>query len=317
MLDALHALALSTVRGLGPKAVQRASAMAVDGAAGAGALAELVEAVRASAPRTKAVTRETLEEALEGAEATLGAAERQGIYAAAPGERAYPGLLRLLGDAPPVLFWRGDAAAVCRPSVAVVGTRAPSDYGRKSSRLLVGSGYTVVSGLALGCDSAAHQGCLDAGGVTVAVMAHGLDLVYPKAHTALAEQILDGGGALVSEHAPGVAPQRRSFVARNRIQSGLSLGVVVAESALDGGTMHTAAFALAQSRVLACVARPDGSPTSEGTDKLARVDGALAIDSPDAYDRYVERLRHKAESLAAEAASSRPRGGAAQPDLFR
>lgn len=165
----------------------------------------------------------------------------------------------LIGDAlprmpaavrpPRVLFVRGavEALAGSRPSVAVVGSRAAPEEARRwadaCARALVSRGACVVSGLAHGIDAAAHRAALDAGGRTVAVVAHGLDTVYPAAHAALAEAIVAGGGAVVSEYPPGTPPDGWRFAARDRVQVGLSRAVVAVHSEPDGGTMHTVAHA--------------------------------------------------------------------------
>jgi DNA processing protein len=167
----------------------------------------------------------------------------------------------LLGDAlppmpaalrpPRALFLRGSVAAVPAagraPGVAVVGSREPPEdayrWAEQCARALVSRGACVVSGLARGIDAAAHRAALDAGGVTVAVVAHGLDLVYPAAHLALADAIVAGGGAVVSEYPPGTRPDAWRFAARDRVQVGLSRAVVAVHSEPDGGTMHTVAHA--------------------------------------------------------------------------
>ena len=167
---------------------------------------------------------------------------------------AYPVDLLRIRDYPPVLFVRGDATAMRAPCFAVVGTRASSALGaswaHKIARRLAESGVGVVSGLALGIDTAAHEGCLAEAGRTVAVLAHGLHTIMPKANTALGEKILVGGGALISEHPPGTPPRPPEFVRRNRIQSGLSSASIIVESGESGGAIHQAKFAADQGRAV-------------------------------------------------------------------
>ncbi len=172
-------------------------------------------------------------------------------------DNAFPRQLTSIDNCPAVLFVRGNEQLLAMPQVAVIGTRSPSHYGVEASRrigkTLVENGLVVTSGLAIGCDTAAHQGALAGNGATIAVMAGGLDSIYPNENRKLSEDILANGGALVSEYFPGERPQRSYFVQRNRIQSGLSQAVIVIESALKGGTMHTAEFARKQGRLLATI----------------------------------------------------------------
>ena len=142
----------------------------------------------------------------------------------------YPRLLQRIDGPPPVLYVRGEITAADEWALAVVGTRRASSYGRESTRRLVGPlarlGVTIVSGLALGIDGEAHKAALEAGGRTLAVLASGLDIIYPAEHRRLAERIA-ANGALVSEHPLGTSPDRKNFPPRNRIISGLSRGVLV------------------------------------------------------------------------------------------
>lgn len=170
--------------------------------------------------------------------------------------RSYPPLLRQIPIPPPVLFVRSYNEAWTPPqqALAVVGTRAASveacGFATKISMALCSAGFAVVSGLALGIDGAAHRGalasCRQSAGTeapaTVAVLAHGLDILYPPSHEPLAEQILENGGALISEYAPGTTPLKHHFLARNRIIAGMSRGVVVIQAGSRSGSLVTARF---------------------------------------------------------------------------
>lgn len=194
------------------------------------------------------------------------------------GAPEYPPQLAALRGAPAVLWIVGDVAVLSRPAVSIVGTREASaaglDAARRIARQVALRGLAVVSGLALGVDGAAHRACLDAGGVTVAVLAHGLDRVYPREHAQLAADIVARGGALVSEHPPGVAPERRLFVLRNRVQSGLSCVSVMVESGVGGGAMHHARFAAAQGRPVVVVESAARAFDGSGAAELVRTIGA-------------------------------------------
>jgi DNA processing protein len=211
-----------------------------------------------------------LAEAWKTAEEEIRKGDAAGIRAYSLHDPGYPARLRTTPDPPAVLFVKGNLQALHRPkAVAIVGTREPTTYGetvaRRSGKTAVEAGFAVVSGLAHGCDTYGHEGCLDASGIGVAVMAHGLDKVYPAANRDLAARLLDSGGALVSEYPVGMAAARTAFAERDRIQSGLSDGVFVIETDVKGGTMHTVRFAREQRRALACVSHPEKWRTEDKT----------------------------------------------------
>lgn len=163
----------------------------------------------------------------------------------------YPPLLREIHDPPPLLYVRGNPSLLREAQLAVVGSRRASPAGLRVAQTLsaqlAGAGLHICSGLALGIDSAAHRGALDAGGKTIAVMATGIDRIYPRRHQVLAAQ-LEQAGCLVTEFPPGMPPLRQNFPRRNRIISGMSLGVLVVEAALPSGSLITAGTALEQGR---------------------------------------------------------------------
>jgi len=172
----------------------------------------------------------------------------------------YPRVLLKISNPPFLLHVLGNINALNRDCIAIVGTRKPTDYGtnvaRKLGAILAKKGYVIVSGLAEGIDSAAHQGALDVNGTTIAVLAHGLDKIYPAKNKKLANEIIKHDGALVSEYSWGAKIFRNYFIARDRIQSGLSLGVIVVETGIEGGTMHTVKFCKDQKRTLIVLKRP-------------------------------------------------------------
>lgn len=164
---------------------------------------------------------------------------------------AYPPLLRAIHDPPPLLYIRGDPAALCQAQLGIVGSRRASSAGLRLAQSLAGeavaAGLVVSSGLARGVDGAAHRGALEAGGQSVAVVATGIDRVYPACHRKLAGE-LEQAGCLVSEFPPGTPPRKENFPRRNRLISGLSLGVLVVEAALRSGSLITARTAMEQGR---------------------------------------------------------------------
>jgi DNA processing protein len=215
-----------------------------------------------------------------------------------PTDPEYPSWLRQVQDRPPVVYVRGQLPPD-RRCVACVGTRQPSTFGKLAargiSRFLAAHGWSIVSGLAIGVDTLCHEGALEAGGHTVAVLANGLDSVYPRQNTALAERILTAGGALMSEQPNGTPALPKYLFRRNRIQSGMSAGTVVMQTNIVGGTMHTARYTLLQERLL-FAARPQGAhaeePKSRGLLALSQRTGAdLArlLDAKEVYAKLLER----------------------------
>ncbi len=193
----------------------------------------------------------------------------------------YPRRLRQIYNAPPVLYVKGALLPQDEWAVAVVGTRRPTDYGREAARVLAEGlarqGITVVSGLALGIDAEAHKAALDAGGRTIAVLGSGFRHLYPARHIPLARRIVEQG-AVISEYALDVRPEASNFPPRNRIISGLSLGVVVVEAGERSGALITARYAAEQGREVFAVPGPIFHHPSTGTNRLIQ-QGAKAVTS--------------------------------------
>jgi DNA processing protein len=193
----------------------------------------------------------------------------------------YPPNLRQIADPPPFLFVRGTAQLTDSNCIAVVGARAASDIGRRMAQRLglelAAKGFTVVSGLARGIDGEAHQGALDAHGKTLAVLGCGVDVIYPAEHRKLAEAIIAGGGALISELPIGTQPLAENFPTRNRILSGLCLGVVIVEAAEKSGSLITARMALEQDRQVFAVPGSPLSGKTRGSNRLLK-EGAKLVE---------------------------------------
>jgi DNA processing protein len=204
---------------------------------------------------------------------------RHGVKALTWNDAAFPSRLKEIYDVPPVLYIRGSLVPEDEWAIAVVGTRRATVYGREVTKRLVAdlvrNHITIVSGLARGIDSVAHRTALDAGGRTVAVLACGLDLVYPPENVQLAQSIIDQG-ALISEYPLGTKPRADFFPRRNRIMSGLSLGIVAAEADEGSGALITANIALEQNREVFAVPGSILSPTSRGVNRLIQ-DGAKLV----------------------------------------
>jgi DNA processing protein len=214
----------------------------------------------------------------------------EAIGIAAPG---YPAALASIPSPPKLLWVRGTLPPPA--AVAVVGTRNPTAFGREVAELAARgateAGLGVISGLAAGVDTVAHKSALKAGGRTWAVLGSGVDVPTPTANTALAGEILDKGGGLLAEVPPGTSVTRRQLVARDRIQTGLSLAVVVCQCEIASGTMHTARFAILQGRLLV-VMRPRGAESD-----LAANGGNLALSDPNGCDPTLLSATGKAAQM--------------------
>jgi len=223
--------------------------------------------------------------------ADLDWADRHQIQVIDTDHELYPELLREIKRPPPILYVAGDPALLSFPQVAVVGSRNPTPSGRGAafdfSKCLASAGFTVTSGLALGIDAAAHQGALSCQGKTIAVLGTGIDQVYPRRNKAIADQIVQSGGALVSEFPLGVTAQPANFPQRNRIISGLSYGTLVVEAAVRSGSLITARFATQQNREIFAIPGSIHNPLAKGCHELIK-QGAKLVESA---DDIVEELK--------------------------
>lgn len=209
----------------------------------------------------------------------------------------YPELLRHIPKPPPLLFVRGDPGCLSLPQIAIVGSRHPTTGGNENAErfahYLAERGFAITSGLALGVDAAAHRGALNAGGKTIAVMGTGIDLVYPSRHRELAQQILDNGGALISEFPLGTASHAANFPQRNRIISGLSCGTLVVEAAVQSGSLITAAYALQHNREVFAIPGSIHNPLARGCHQLIRQGATLVETAQDILDQLDGMLGFK------------------------
>ncbi len=210
---------------------------------------------------------------------------KENIQTVSLGDNYYPVLLSEINDPPHTLFYRGTLPPTEMPTLAVVGTRRMTTYGKIICEDLVmpiaRQGVVIVSGLALGIDGVAHNTALAANGITLAVLGSGIDRqsVYPSAHKQLSEKILYNGGALISEYPPGFLPTQYSFPARNRIVAGLSLGTLVIEAPIKSGALITSRCALDYNREVMAVPHATTSPTGSGPNNLIKF-GAKMITEP-------------------------------------
>lgn len=224
-----------------------------------------------------------------------------------PDDSVYLQIVRNIANPPKSLYLIGKLPQTRQLTVAVVGTRRPTTYGHEvGHRLaydLAKRGVVIVSGLALGMDAIAHKAALEARGTTIAVLAGGLDSIHPSSHRDLAIRILAGGGALISEYAPGDIPHKSNFVARNRIVTGISDGLLVVEASAKSGTMHTANFALEQGRAVMAAPGNITNPMSEGCNNLIAAGARLVRHAGDALEElgYEPNQNQASLPLAADA----------------
>ncbi|WP_163558358.1 DNA-processing protein DprA [Halomonas sp. NO4] len=222
-----------------------------------------------------------------------------------PGHAAWPVLLAQIADPPPLLWAEGDLAALAPPALAIIGSRRPTREGLANAaafaRELAGRDWAVVSGMALGIDGAAQRAVLDAGGRTVAVLGCGVDVIYPPRHATLYHRLLAEGGLLLAEHPPGTRARAGFFPRRNRIVTGLSLGVLVVEAAEKSGSLVSARLATEQNREVFALPGSIHNPQARGCLQLIR-QGAVLVRG---VDDILEELSHWAAAhVPAPAASA-------------
>jgi DNA processing protein len=229
-------------------------------------------------------------------------------------DAAYPERLREIYDPPAVLWYRGDIRLLSHAGIAVVGTRHPSPYGagmaQMLSRDLANRGMAIFSGMARGVDTHAHKGALEAKGKTVAVWGTGIDVIYPKENKRLAEEILLSGGAIVSEYPLGTFPAPQNFPIRNRILSGMSVGVLVVEAAEHSGTRITARCALEQDRDVYAVPGNVTNKNSWGPNTLIKQGAKLTATWEDIWEDLPSQVRMELEDRVAGGSESKSGGTA-------
>ncbi len=295
MKEPLSLIALALIENVGPITIRNLIA-------GLGSPEAVFTASKAKLMQVPGVGEKTADIILKSS--TLGKAENELKYCERMGirplgwmDKEYPNSLASFGDAPLVLFVKGDYKLDSRPQVAIVGTRSPTNYGLEmAAELAIGladKGICVVSGLAYGIDISAHRACLSAKGCTVAVLGHGLDRIYPPEHRETAEE-MGSSGLLVSELLSGVKPDAGNFPARNRIISGLSQATIVVEAGSTGGALITARFALEQGREVFAVPGLINNPFSAGCHQLIQEGAARLLTS---IDDVLEALNFSLETI--------------------
>ena len=233
----------------------------------------------------------------------------------------YPDRLREIYDPPPVLWYRGETALLGLPGIAVVGTRHPSPYGvgmaQLLSRDLANRGVVIQSGMARGVDTEAHKGAIEAKGRTVAVWGTGIDVIYPKENKRLAESILMSGGCIITEFPTGTFPAPQNFPLRNRVLSGMSVGVLVIEAAENSGTRITARCAMEQNRDVYAVPGNVTNKNAWGPNTLIKQGAKLTATWEDIWEDLPSQVRIELEDrLAMQAGGSAESKGGGTASLF-
>ena len=226
-------------------------------------------------------------EGRDRARAAMETLRRAGAVVVTAEDAVYPAAFRTLPDPPLVLYALGDAHLMAQPGIAVVGTRAPTDYGRRTasslSYALARAGYTIVSGMAKGIDAVAQTAAMDAGGATVGVLGHGIDRVYPPENRRLFGRVRERG-LLISELPPGEEPLAGNFPRRNRLIAALSVGVLVVEMGEKSGARHTVEYALELGKEVFAVPGQIGSAASAGTNQLLKEGARLVTSAADVLE---------------------------------
>ncbi len=288
----LEWLALALTPGLGPTKARRI--VEFFGSVEALFRASLTELEATGITATSAQSLGT-GRSMELAQEEMGRVTAAGVRILTLGEPAYPTQLKQVYDPPLVLYVRGDPAVLGQPGIAVIGTRHPTPYGTgMAERLacdLAARGLVIISGLARGVDSAGHRGAIAAKGKTVAVFGTGIDVIYPRENNRLSEQILALGGALVSEFPMGTFAAPQNFPIRNRIISGMSVGVLVVEAAEYSGTRITARCALEQNREVFAVPGNVTNKNSWGPNTLIKQGAKLVATWEDVWEELPNQIR--------------------------
>ena len=293
---------LSIISGVGYQTIERLLAAF-------GSAKRALDATREELARVEGLSLNASERLIRGksrvsVDRELELVEAHNCHLVAINDSAYPNLLKEIADPPPLLYVRGDLGEPDAPSITIVGTRSPTNYGktisRQLSQQLAENGVTVISGFARGIDTCAHQGALQANGRTIAVLGNGLSQIYPDENRDLADEIVESG-ALISEFAMSVPPFPKNFPRRNRLVSGMSSGTVVVEASVRSGSLITARHAAEQGREVFAVPGQVFSNQSKGSHQLINQGAKLINSIDDIWEAFpVRRLTSTLSSSPAQ-----------------
>lgn len=269
-------------------------------------LSDLLDCIEEAAIKHKRIAipnLDALKRANDVALQIIEKSEENDIKIIGKGSNYYPKQFLEIDNSPVLIYCKGNIELLNDyKSIAIIGTREPSSVGTKLgeriTEIFVKKNYNIVSGLAIGCDTIAHKSCLINNGKTIAVLANGLDYVYPKENTALADEIIHKEGLIISEYPIGRKPMNNFFVERDRLQSGLSQAICVIETDIKGGTMHTVGFAEKQGRLISCINHPEENrnhPKVNGNQMLINSNRAYSLGNPDEINKFIVDLNDKVE----------------------
>lgn len=248
---------LQNAKGVGPKTISKISRQRIESVETSQQIYELISELASSNAKISTPTVEEIKKRLESGKKIAELHDKLSIKTINYYDDDYPDNLRTIPSPPIIMYAKGNTASLKQPGFAVIGTRNISPdaqrIGERIGELVAEHGFTVISGLAIGCDTAGHTGCLNAGGITVAFVATPLDQTYPKENTNLAEEIVEKNGCIVSEYPVGTPSNPYFFIQRDRLQCGLANGVIVIETGVKGGSWHAVNGCLKLKKPLGCI----------------------------------------------------------------
>ncbi len=303
-------LALMQLGGIGRKTILRKIPVRAGMESTPEALSSLLEEARALHRGIPEYGAAALSDAALKADRIALECARLGIRIVTYLDEDYPSLLRRSADPPALLYVLGDISFLDEMNtVAIIGTREPSSFGMRTAekigRAFAERGFADVSGLASGCDTGGHRGCLAAGGKTAAILPCGIDRIYPPENRGLAKEIAEKGGALISEYPPGTEAFQGGFVERDRLQAALSDGLLVIETGLSGGTHFTVRFAEDYGRIVGCVRHPEAFakiPEAAGNRMFLSQGRAVSVGDEEEFEAFCSNLIKKRQELCRDGA---------------
>ena len=307
-LSSLNVITLQNIKGIGPKAILKIGA-AVESKM-IETTKQLYQTLQDLKIKKGSITMNELLDAEGVAKSIISRSEKEGIGVVSYYDDEFPEILRHCmneegkEEPPIVLYYKGDWSVTKMPGLAVIGTREMLKEGEKAGKYLAGEfakrGFCIVSGLAIGCDTSGHRGALDAGGKTIAFLAHGLDTIYPPENTDLANEIVEKGGLLISEYPVGTPVNRYALVARDRLQAGMALATLVVHTGIQGGTMHAVNTTIVENKPVYVVKFQNGqlhnNEKVQGNDYLVEKKGAKYISGADNIDDIVKTIITKSQT---------------------
>ncbi len=303
--------AISLIKGVGPQSLRKFVKYITDNSFNfdmhystiEGYFSELAELDK----RVKLPSVQDIKFAIDQSELILNQSNNADIKTITYLDADFPPLLRLLNDYPVLLHYKGNIHSLKERCVAIIGTREVSDHAIQAGERLTkimseDKGYTIVSGLAVGCDTVAHKTAVESNRPTAAFLAGGLDKIYPKENLKLSERIIDTGGVLISEYEIGKESHKNYFVQRDRLQSGSSEGIIVLETGIKGGTRHTVSFAGKQNRMIGCLythveKKLDNLEKFQGNKDIVENEGGFKIFNAETIAEFCQLLDKKRSSL--------------------